>query len=504
MKFDFNYKKVENFNIKENGIQIIENTSTIEIYNDIFRTIPLFITKNKNKEIIIFSNFENFYEFVDVDKTIDIVGFWEIVLFGSGLWTRTLYSKVKQMPSASKIIIDKETNEYRIERYWDFNIKEDKNINSKEKATEGLYSKLDEIFSKLDKNQKYLMGMSGGMDSRITLAFLSKYIPKENLELFTYGFDERLLEYKYACEITKALGYNKPKFHKLTPQSYRKALTYLPKLSGGQIGINHCHIIDYTQTISPNQKYIQISNYFSDALFGYDCVYPKKNENIDENYYVNFLDNIDYLDSTIKNEIKVDAKYIFETYDGNFNYSSLSEYKYFTERNQKFHSYLAYIQNSNLILADYDLLCYMLSVPIEFREQKKIIDYILDTKFKNISSLKFKNISSRDFSGVSSSFTLDSKITGFLDFHSFKFINRVNSVLRILTKGDIQIFNKYQTEEQNRILYKDFSSELKNVTSKLLKMNILNKKQKKYWDKLPLRSNGVSERFQIISLGKLI
>ena len=42
------------------------------------------------------------------------------------------------------------------------------------------------------------MGMIGGMDSRITLTFLSKYVPKENLELFTYGFDERLLEYKYA------------------------------------------------------------------------------------------------------------------------------------------------------------------------------------------------------------------------------------------------------------------------------------------------------------------
>ena len=89
------------------------------------------------------------------------------------------------------------------------------------------------------------MGMSGGMDSRITLTFLSKYVPKENLELFTYGFDERLLEYKYACEVAAALGLNKPKFHKLTKDSYKKAMDYLPQMSGGQIGINHCHIIDY-------------------------------------------------------------------------------------------------------------------------------------------------------------------------------------------------------------------------------------------------------------------
>ena len=42
-----NYKIVEKFNINENGIQIIEGDNEIEIYNDPFRTVPLFITKDK-------------------------------------------------------------------------------------------------------------------------------------------------------------------------------------------------------------------------------------------------------------------------------------------------------------------------------------------------------------------------------------------------------------------------------------------------------------------------
>ena len=41
-----NYKKVKNFDIKKNGIQVIENNLIIEIYNDPFRSIPLFITKD--------------------------------------------------------------------------------------------------------------------------------------------------------------------------------------------------------------------------------------------------------------------------------------------------------------------------------------------------------------------------------------------------------------------------------------------------------------------------
>jgi len=499
MQLKFDYKRVRKFDIKQNGIQIVEDENKIEIYNDVFRTIPLFITKNKNNELIIFSNFEDFYEFDNVDKIIDEAGFWEIVLFGSGLWTRTLYDNVKQMPSASKIIIDKRTNEYKIERYWDFNIEEDKNIDSIEKAAQGLYERLDAIFSKLDRDKKYVMGMSGGMDSRITLAFLSKYIPKENLELFTYGFDERILEYKYACEVAEALGYNKPKFHKLTTDSYKKALKYLPKMSGGQIGINHCHILDYIKNYDIKEK-IQISTYYSDAIFGWDCVYPKNIENIEDNFYIKFLKNIDFISDDIKEQIKTDSLKIFSNFDNNANYSSLDEYKYVTERNQKFHNYLAFIQSqfikNKLVYTDYELLTYILSISIKYRAQKRLVDYMLDNYFKNISSRDFKNISSR--------FQWGSKFAGITEWYWFKFLNRANAVLRPLTKGHIQLFNKYQTEEQDRILYRDLHPYLKEATSKFVELGLMNEKQKKEWDKLPLRSSGVSERYHLISLGALI
>jgi hypothetical protein len=499
MKLKFNYIKVDKFNIKQNGIQIIETENTVEIYNDTFRTIPLFITKDKSSELIIFSNFEEYYSFENIDKSIDEAGFWEIVLFGSGLWTRTLYKNVEQMPAASKIIIDKNTNEYKIERYWDFNIEVDESIDSIEKAAQGLYDRLDSIFSKLDKNQKYIMGMSGGMDSRITLAFLSKYIPKENLELFTYGFDERLLEYKYACEVAEALGYNKPKFHKLTKYSYIKAFEYLPKQSGGQIGINHCHILDYLKNNDIKEN-IQISTYYSDAIFGWDSVYPKNIENIEDNFYIKLLKNINFISDEIKEQIKIDSLKIFSNFDNNANYSSLDEYKYVTERNQKFHNYLAFIQSqlikNELIYTNYELLTYILSIPIKYRAQKRLVDYILDNYLKNISSRDFKNISSR--------FQWGSKFSGQIEFYWFKYLNRVNAVLRPLTKGHIQLFNKYQTEEQDRILYRDLHPYLKKATSKFVELGLMSEEQKNEWDKLPLRNAGIGERFGMISLGKLI
>jgi len=94
------------------------------------------------------------------------------------------------MPSASKLVIDKKTNNYQIKRYWRFNINVDKKIDSIEKAVQGLYSRMDTISSKLDQIQTYFVGMSGGLSRHTTLPFLPKYIGKVNSKLFTYGFDK--------------------------------------------------------------------------------------------------------------------------------------------------------------------------------------------------------------------------------------------------------------------------------------------------------------------------
>jgi len=487
-----NYTNVEIFDIKKNGIQIIENDNKIEIYNDPFRTVPLFISKNKNEELIIFSNFEDFYKFENVDKTIDEAGFWEIVLFGSGLWTRTLYKNVKQMPAASKIIIEINTNKYKIEKYWDFNIKVDESIDSMEKAAQGLYDRLDGIFSKLDKNQKYVMGMSGGMDSRITLAFLSKYIPKENLELFTYGFDERLLEYKYACEVVVFLGYNKPKFHKLTKDSYKKAMDYLPQISGGQIGINHCHIIDFLQEYTQNN--ILISTSYSEVAFSLlvDC-----NKNEVESTLEKSINGMLNIRQDIIANIKDDLSLTMNSYYQAEQFSSKNEYIYQTERHVKFHEYLSFcistFSKTKNPFHSLELIQYVMSIPNHLKCKKNLQDYIL----KNYFDIQIDNISSSRFQWKDAG----SKI---YDWYNFKFLNRLNAVLRLLTKGHIQLFNKYQTEEQDRLLYRDFHKDLKKTTQKFVNHGLMNEKQKREWDVLPLRSSGISERYNLISLGKLV
>ena len=507
MKLLFEYIKTDYFNISVNGLQLIDRDGVIEIYNDPFRSVPLFIARDASGELIIFSKFEHFYNIQFIDKSIDQAGFWEIIFFGSGLWTRTLYKNVQQMPAATCLTINKSEDQFSIKRYWNYSVKEDSSIQTIEEAADRMYVILDKIFASLDKSKSYILGMSGGLDSRITLAFLSKHISKNKIRLFTYGFDENILEYQYAKDIAKSLAVSEPVFHQLNIRSYREALNYLPTMSGGQISINHSHIIDYLKNTTLGGL-TQISTYFSDAVFGFDCVYPKHLDDIDNNYYAEIIRSIPHISLDIKKIMINDSLNIFLGFDTNSNFSSLDEFKYVTERNQKFHMLLAHIQGRFLdmlpIYANMELLNYCLAVPIKFRQNKKIIDILLDKYFVNISTRDFKNISSRDFKNISYRFQWKSKYAGLISWHFFRALNRVNSILRVVTRGKIQLINKYQTEEHERLLYSDFRVDLNLATSKFVDLGILSKAQKDEFDRLPIRSSGVAERYALISLSKII
>jgi hypothetical protein len=178
-------------------------------------------------------------------------------------------------------------------------------------------------------------------------------------------------------------------------------------------------------------------------------------------------------------------------------FSSKNEYIYQTERHVKFHEYLSFcistFSKTKNPFHSLELIQYVMSIPNHLKCKKNLQDYIL----KNYFDIQIDNISSSRFQWKDAG----SKI---YDWYNFKFLNRLNAVLRLLTKGHIQLFNKYQTEEQDRLLYRDFHKDLKKTTQKFVNHGLMNEKQKREWDVLPLRSSGISERYNLISLGKLV
>jgi hypothetical protein len=510
IKIDLDYFPKDDFDIRQNGIQLIETEEYINIYTDPFRTIPVFITTLTDGTVVIFSDFDRVYKNDCIDKTVDEAGFWEIILFGTGLWTRTLYLNVRQMPSAGKLTIDRKTGAYSISRYWDYNVELDPDLTSPEKVADGLIAALDLAFADLPRSDLYLSGLSGGLDSRLNVAMLSRHVSKEKIKCFTFGFDPNILEHKFAVSIAKKLDVVQPDFFRLSPRHYQNALTYLPKNSGGQISINHCHILEYfNQNKENHDDSLFISTYFTDALFGYACPERKKIDTPQDCGYFKRLNSSTFIAKEIKDLIADDINNLVAGYDNSqYNYGNIDEYTYTIERNPKFHMYLGFLQGKILathpIYANYDLLCYCLSIPIELKFGKRIIDRLLERHFPSIGLDRVESISSRSFSAGISSAPGKYILQKVSNYASFRGSNIANSFLRQYLSPRHQIFNKYQTEEQEKNLCTEFKNQLECATSKLLNLGLFDVNSKYFYDKIPIKSLRISESYIIISLAQIL
>jgi hypothetical protein len=510
IKIDLDYLPKTEFNIRQNGIQLIETEESIHIYTDPFRTIPVFITVLTDQTVFIFSDFDKIYKLDGVDKTVDTAGFWEIILFGTGLWTRTLYANIKQMPSAAKLTIDRKTGKYSISRYWDYNLELDSTLTSSEQVSDGLLAALDLAFSEIRPSSMYLSGLSGGLDSRINVAMLSRHVSKEKIKCFTFGFDRNILEHKFAIDISKELDLAKPDFFRLSPGNYWNALMYLPRNSGGQIGINHSHILEYLSKIKAEEhNALFVSTYFTDALFGYACPNQKNIDTVQECTYFKRLNSNNFIAEEIKNIIADDINNLLEGYDNSrYNYGNVNEYAYIIERSHKFHMYLGFLQGKILptqpVYANYDLLCYCLSIPVELRFGKKIIDRLLERHFPSIGLDRIESISSRSFTAGILSAPGKTKIQKLSNYISFRGSNIANSLLREYVSPDYQFFNQYQTEEQDKNIRTDFRGQLKYATSRILELGLFDVQSKDFYDKIPLRASNINESYTMISLAQIL
>jgi hypothetical protein len=503
---DLGTKDPVEFVKRNNGLLLSFSKGCLRLYNDPFRTIPVYLCRSGDS-LRIFSNFTDFYSFPRAgSSTIDTAGFWETVIFEGALGTRTLFENLKQMPAASVLSVNPDLD-YSIARYWDFSIEADSSINTKEKAAEGLYERLDAIFKRLPKSKKYLLGLSGGIDSRLTLAMLNRHFSKDQLMLFTYGYDENILEYVYAKQIAKALGFNPPVFHKLTAQSYTECADDMAHESGAAVGMQHCHMYDFLRnSVYAGPECSLISTAYTDAIFGYAVTEQKVEKQLaDTSQYKSLLRYRDLIDDGTFEVIRTDLEDVFADYDIHANFSCPEEYFYCTERNQKFHLNMAYIWKKYMPTlvpyADYSLFKYCIGMPLEFRFHKHIVDAVFDGYFSKISAARFMNISSRDFEKTALRHRWNGKLGS---YYHFKLLNRINALLVLLTNGRFQVFNRYQTEKQVANLASSHKSLLYQALSDLRDLKLIGDNAFEAFRRLPYRPVGVSERYQLINISKAI
>lgn len=432
-------------------IAIRQKGNLIEVINDPFSSIPVFIYC-KDNVLILNSVFENFK---GLRLTIDRAGCYELLMYEAGLFDRTVFAEIKQMPAASIATYNLDTYELFVESYWDYKIENIPEV-SKSDAVDRVWEVLSNTY-RTYKDKDILMGMSGGLDSRLSLCLLKNVSNANSISTFTFGHSRSIKDYKYASMICEQLSVDKPKFFKLTDEAYREGLR-LPAKTGGCIGVAHGHAWFCLNHLNLDGKTL-VSNYYSDGVMGYDCR-PTDTNNIDDcDYYEILKTNRWNAPADVLDQIREDFNKVSERRAKEDNFSGYNEYIYLTERNPKFHMVLSYLYSEILPVetpfASFDLLMNVISLPKEIRYYKKIEHLILSEKLG-----KFTDISSTRYAGWDQEETrLTEKMRYNSGFIGMLVLNRINAGLKFLSDGVLQIPNPYITENHLAVFDRCFFSE---------------------------------------------
>lgn len=470
------------------GLEISLKDSVFSIKNDLFCTVPVYYAVN-NDLLFISSNPAKVLSKIEKQE-IDHAGLWESILFSNCVFDRTPVKQLKQLPSMHQLIIV--SGRIKVNKYFKIDFHECKE-SEVESVIEDIHIRLHEIFSKF-KTSKYLIGVSGGLDSRLSLGYLNNSL---KISPFTFCATENSLELKLSKQLCSNLGFTDPVTFLLSPKNYLKHKESLANFTAGQIGFHHSHILHCLSELNTSGSLKQISNYFTDAIFGWAVNTHSSN---DFDSWSSKLKSVNYISDNVKEEIFKDINNVFADYSKDENFSCKDEYKYIFERNQKFHINLAFQQNrlcdTYLPYCDYRLLKLVLSLPLGVRSNKRISELLIS----KCGVEDVETISSRQMI-TGQSFSQKSGIKKVQDNLSFKATNGLTLLISKLTRGNVIYPNKYQCEAHYNLFHKIQSKGLIEEDLNFLEMRgILSTDQKKQIKKVSIRNGGVSSFFQLHSL----
>ena len=410
------------------------------IYRDRLGTLPLFVfDEKKNNQLILFNKFYLIKEHWG-DLKIDKIGFWETLLYENPLGSRSLFSNVLQIPCASYVKITPDLK-YSVNKYWYINYEKRREL-SKDEFQKESFERFDQVFSRLDKEKRYLLPISGGADSRLVAAFMSRHLPKDHIRLITYGFNDKLLEHTYARQVTSALGLTPPFFHTLTSDSYIRNLKPLAENTGGGISIQNSHLFDFVSHEFNNVDSICCAAY-CDGILGFNAKpYDDKRDSFDDCPWYETLKSWNYsvdIPSNISEAVRSDLYEDFREWRDKSTISSIEEYIYLVERNNKFHLLFANLfrefADVELPFTEPEITDFYFTISNKFRHRKLGSIDMLKTYFPSLSNIKTIG-SLFDREGLKRPYR----------FSHFRLINFANYISANLLNDKILFFNPYHTE----------------------------------------------------------
>lgn len=432
---------------KIDGVWIGDDENNYMIVTDIYGKLPIYVYEHNNA-VVLFSHFDELLDEVPgILLTLDIVGIWESMIYGMAIDKRTIFNEIKLLGPASVLLINKNSGRMS-NRYYD-NLSFSKNQEtSKERVGKTVAELLQSVLSQY-KIDHCLLPLSGGVDSRLLAASLTKVLGPDNITALSFASRRNSYELVYAKRVCEMLGIKDWRHHILTPQSYTRSLQVFPKRTGGMISIAHGHLYDALVTRSPEWEGMTlVSGAFADAAGGYGAQDPRiVSTELSSSFYCRHLDKMNgALDlGNTANEILNDISNIYNRWKNDSSIETFNEFSYINQRQTRllFAQSLLYQDILPVVqpYSDGSLSQYLLGLPYEIRHYKQSIRYAIRHIDKRLFDLP--DISSllrrkypRDY------------------YHHFvsKVVNNSARVLTTLSNDKTLFFSPYQTECQDYYL----------------------------------------------------
>ncbi len=333
----------------------------------------------------------------------------DFFIFGYYLGDKTFDENIHQLPPASILEISNHT--MKVKEYWTY--QHDGKYDTRD--TEQLTDELGRLWqkamdSRLKKDEKIIIEISGGLDSRAILAAALKTTPKENILLYTFG-DEK----SYDCEIGKIIAQTLGIQHIFLPakkenfaEQYKKSFLD----SEGMIDATPYSSLQVDQSLrSFGQK---IFNGFMggeimgpliflkiDALdLQTDADYQKAKDILLDHHrfndvqtikllfnpaYMKDLDVLSSFDKSVEDLQEINIEQL-PNYCAKWLYVNESD-KYTSFCNFRYDSLFEYVKP----FLDTELVDFLLRVPPELRKEKKLYKQMLMKKYSELFELPTKN-----------------------------------------------------------------------------------------------------------------
>jgi len=167
-----------------NIISFSEVNAEIEIINSHLGMLPLYFYIDNNK-IIISSRLSLFYKYlenVEIDKGTAA----QQCLYNYPFSDRTHIKNVFRIPSATILKIQNKIASRK--KYWNAKDEFTESPLNVRKSTELLNETLDSVIRRISNvDGKLALSLTGGWDGRLILAYILKFIPPENIILYSFG-----------------------------------------------------------------------------------------------------------------------------------------------------------------------------------------------------------------------------------------------------------------------------------------------------------------------------